>query len=50
MKALLSLHKIADFTSRTHKDFPTFLMSGQGPVEFGKKAFRPSKLEKLDAV
>ena len=25
-----------------HKDFPTFLKTGQGPVEFEEKAFQPS--------
>ena len=33
-----------------HRDFPTFLKSGQGPVEFGKKAFGSSKFGKFDAV
>ena len=27
-----------------HRDFPTVLKSGQGSVEFVKKAFGPSKL------
>ena len=31
----------------TQRDFPTFLMSGKGPVEFGKKSL---KLGKFDAV
>ena len=32
------------FASFSIRDFPTFLKSGRGPVEFGKKAFGPSNL------
>ena len=35
------------FASFSIRDFPTFLKSGHGPVEFGKKAFGPSKLGKF---
>ena len=30
------------------RDFPTILKLGRGPVEFGEKAFGPSKLGRID--
>ena len=34
-------------SSTLYRGFLTFLKSGQGPVEIGKKAFGPSKLGNL---
>ena len=41
---------LCDLAVIDSSDFPTFLKSDQGPVDFGKKVFGASKLGKLDAV